>query len=860
MIPVGSLRRFLRQILCLSFGLLPVIKMQSQELPSLPRASEITVGTFPNGAPYYIVRNQTAKGFADFALVRKDSGPGDDLRGALVSLPHFVNRKPYNFLAENGIGYGPAGYITHRDGADVLNFHDVPIYKQEVQDSTLLLIFDVMAMSGNPQAVIISGDVDVAKIKERAELFSMIVAPLEKDPQTVDNVWVPHDKPRHVLRQNFSDDVAGVHIIYSSRRGERAALGTVLPLVTRMYSSQMSIILESRIRDSFRKEGIPLADVRFRYKDSSEDSEDERFVLSVFVPSGSASAASALLGGVLGEFDREGASLEEFRAAKGRIATERTAGTVPTANARYVQRCLSAYLYGTDLASDKAVEDFYLKRNLPDDRELALFNSFAGALLDPERNLAIRCEHPSANFDSEAAVADFSRGWAKESVGKDEARKAAFATPSTKIKIKSESKDPITGGALWTFSNDLKVIFKKTEPKGGFSYSIILNGGCPTVPGIARGESAFLSDMLRLSDIGGVSGEEFFRQLSSEGISMDVETTMATLKLAGVAPTDKLQTLVGALLTLSSDRKVNEDAFAYYKKSEILREDMRALSPRDAKAKMDSLICPNYTYPERKMAALLRDDFPQKAEQYFERQFGKMNDGVIVILGDFEADALKKDLQKLLGDFRTRKVNTPRPNVDFPMISGKVSKVDEAVTGTIGPAEFGVNMELSALLPYNLANCMSFRVAVDFLRKELSGALVEKGYSVEVDGIYETFPKERVKVYFTCRPCRQAGVPADVEVADQLGAVAQLRRFVEGMSSMSISAVDLKALKARLSAELDADFKDNGKLLELAAVRYGEGKDLVTGAKAAVESVSADSVRKVLDALASGAQVEYVIL
>lgn len=857
---VCPLRTVAKQILCLSLCLLPAIKMHSQELPSLPRDPEITVGSFPNGAPYYIVKNRSPKGFADFALVRKDSGTAGGLRDALASLPHFSGRKPYEFLAENGIGPGPGGFITVRDGADVLNFRDVPIYRQEVQDSTLLLLFDVMAMTGKPQAVIISGDVDIAKIKEKAELFSMMVSQLDKDPQTVDNVWVPHDNPRHAFRQNFSDNVAGIHVIYSSRRGERGTLGTVLPLVTRMYSTQMSIILEGRIRDAFREAGIPLADVRFRYKDSSEDSEDERFILSVFVPSDSAAASATLLGGVLGEFDGEGASLAEFKAAKGRIAAERNAAAVSTDNARNVRRCLSAYMYGTDLASDKAVEDFYLRRNLPDERELELFNSFASALLDPGRNLAVRCEHPSERFGSAAVLAAFTRGWEKGAAVEHTSRNAALASPSTKVKIKSESKDPITGGTLWTFSNDMKVIFKKTGLKGGFRYSVILNGGSPTVQGISAGESPFLADMLALSDIGGVPGRDFFGQLSSAGVSMDVETGMAALRISGAAPVDGLQTLVGALMTLSSDRKVNDGAYQYYRKCEILRGDMRALAPRDVRAVMDSLICPNYFYSGHREASLLHDDFPQKAERYFERQFAKMNDGVIVILGDFEADALKKDLQKLLGDFRTRKVNTPRPNVEFPMIAGKVSRVDESVSGTIGPEELGVNMEFSALVPYNLSNCMSFRAALDILRKELAGAFLAKGCSVSIDGEYETFPKERVKVYVSCRPCRESGVPAGVEVADQLGAVAQLRRFVDGMSSIDPDPIDLKAVKAKLSAELDAEFSDERRLLELVAVRYGEGKDLVTGAKAAVESVTADSVRKMLGLLASGAQVEYVIL
>lgn len=841
-------------LLCLTLSL----SLHSQNLPPLSRASEITVGTFPNGAPFYIAVNRESKGFADFALVRKNGAASDELRRALVSLPHFSGRKPYDFLAENGIGYGPDGYVFSRDGVEVLGFENVPIYRQEVQDSTLLLIFDAMAMSSDPQAVVISGDIDLAKIREKAELFSMIVAPLDSDVPVAGGEWKPRDKARSKLRQQFSDNVAGINLIYSTKRGDRESLNTVLPLVTRMYSTQMSIILDSRIREAFRRENMPLADVKFRYKDSSEDSEDERFVVSVYAPSSSLSKAVSLLGGVLGDFDREGASVDELLAAKGRLSAQRRVGG--TSNGDYVRKCISSYLYGTDLASEATVEDFYHRSRLEDLRELELFNGFAQALLDPDRNLAIRYELPVAGMDSIGTMAAFHDGWEKGVAVPGERKAAEMSVPSTRLKIKSESADPVTGGSMWTFSNGLKLIFRKTAPKAEFSYAVILNGGSPSVPEIGKGESAFLSDMLSLCDIGGIPGRVFFDLLLSKGISMNVEAGMSTLKLSGRAPTDRFDTLLSAILTICNDRKVNEESFAYFRECEALREDMKALAPRDVNAIMDEMSCPGYKYSELKDISCLRDDFPYRAEQYFERQFSKMNDGVFVILGDFEADAIKKELTRCLGDFATRKVNTPRPNIDLPMIAGRTSRIDESGTGTLGAAEMGVNMELSALVPYNLVNFMSFRVALDYLRKELSGAMVGLGYRVELTGVEDTFPKERIRVYLSCRPCPTAGVPADVEVADQLSVLAVLRRFVEGIASRDIPSADLKALKAKLSSELAAGQQDNERLIELAAVRYGEGKDLATGAQAAVSSVSAESVRRILEALSEGSCAEYVIL
>ena len=857
-----SVRSFFKYSFLALLMLLPSYKMQSQGLPSLPRDPEITVGSFANGAPYYIVRNTSSKGYADFALVRRSRGDEGELRRALVSLPHFVGRRPADFLAENGVGYGPGGFVQYKEDAEVLRLENVPIYRQEVQDSTLLLLFDVMALSREPQAVIVSGDVDVAKIKERASLFSMIVAPLDKYEYAPERVWTSREDLNFKALGNNSENVAAINLIYSSSRTAREDLNTVLPLVTRLYVAELGEVVRARIRRAFRKADVPLADVRVKYKDSAADSEDERFHLTVYAPASSVERAAYLVGSALGDLDRNGAGAQEFRMAREELASGRKR-PARRSNAEGVDKCLAAYLYGADLASVSSANDFYSRRGLSDERDLELFNSYARALLDPSRNLVLRCDVPSFPPDSAGIADSFSRGWNAGYEAASAQKRPIPAVPASEVKnkLRAEAAEPVSGGTMWTFTNGIRVIFKKADTKGEFRYTMMINGGLTAIPSINSGESAFASDMLLLEDIGGLSGEEFLDRLAENGITMASDVSMTSLRISGKAPSDKYKTLFEALLGLTSlERAVNMDSFDYYSRCETLREDLRKLSPRDRTAIMDSLLCPDYFYTGRRTAANLGDGLPQKADSYFSSQFSKINDGVIVLVGDLDADQLKKELPKLVADFKIKKVNTPRPNVEFRMVSGRVNKLEEAAPGLVGGAELGVGSALSAYLPFNLENIMSFRVAEELLRRSVVAAMADEGYCVELESVEETFPRERVTVYVLCRPCRESGLPEDVQVSDRLSAQVRLRETLDSLAETEVNASDLKAIKAGLAADVAAGNQDPLTILDNVSIRFSEGKDMVTGAAAAVESVSADSVKKILESLASGARVEHVVL
>ncbi|MCQ2182671.1 MAG: hypothetical protein MJY89_04610 [Bacteroidales bacterium] len=803
------------------------------------------MGTLQNGAETYLVRNPREAGYADFALVRQTDSDGSSFRDALCGLPHFIDGRPYDFIIRHGIECGPGGYVLADGRYETLRLSRVPVWSQEVCDSTLLLIFDAMSRSDAPQAVIISGDIDVAKIWERSNVLSLMALPLVRGKIESGVEWVQHDSMRFVSMQAGTRNAAAVRLIYSTRRTSKENMNTVLPHVTGMYAEELGNIISSRLRHSFRAAGIPLSGTAFSYKDSSRDFEDERFSLSMVVPADRLEASLELVGSVLGSLDRNGAGMRELAVAKERVIAARHDASEGSTNAEYVEKCLRAYMCGSDLASKATINSMLLRRGVQDESELNLFNDFVSALLDRENNLVLRVDVPDIGIDGYRMKTAFRNGWSKEiedGGGLEEVRQTDI--PASKVKLTGEVPEPITGGVSWTFSNGIRVIFKHESTPGEFRYALFMNGGSSSIPGIRPGESAFTEDMFRLCG----------------GEGMDAHVSMSSFRLSGTAPSDSLQDVLRTIQTLPSRVAVNEEAFRYYVRSEGLDEDARALYPLAVNAVADSIMSPGYGYPEMKDVSSLGEDFPERAVSYFQKRLSRLNDGVLVLTGDLQPEALKKELPRVLGGFKTAKGSLSRPKVGYPMISGRIAVVKDAAAGLVGGKELGVNLCLSTRQPYDNNEIMAFRIASLVLRKELVGRMAECGYSVGLACREENYPKSSFTVYASCRPCRQDGLPSGLEIKDQLSVLSAVRNLVDSLPGVVIGRDELKAYKTLLKSAFAEEGNNTDAVMKRIEARYCEGKDLVSGAIQAIDSVTEDDVRKMLAFLVSGAGVEYVFL
>ena len=856
-----------KQVLVL-YLLLPLLSspLGAQQLPSLPAASGVVSGTLPNGIAFYLVSNPSSKGRADFALVQKGPAREESSRAALADLPHFQGERPYQFLAKLGVGYNNFGYLRSTEASTTYYFRDVPIDQAAVRDTTLLLLFDISETCPYEQALIVCGDIDKNTIRERMNVFSMMVTSRSRIPEPEPYEWNPSDTPVFRFIGAAPQDEASLTVRYSSPRTPREAMNTAQPLVTGLFAEELGVIFKDRVERAFRSLDIPLAQAAARYRGSDRGPGAELYSFTVTVGRDDLVRATETIGAVLGELDAHGASLSEFQGAKDRFLSSLAPAGRTVPNEEWVEKCSSAFLYGAGLADPAFVRDFFTSRNIASQRELELFNDFVSALLDPSKALTLRYVSPSGSLAEGPLGAAFAAGL---SAGAGCSGHEYSTNPSdtlglyvtkVKSKVRHTVSEPMTGGELWTFANGMRVIVKRSvEQKGMFTYGFLLNGGFSDVPSLAQGEGGFIADMLMLNDIGGLSGPSFRRMLESNGIGMEAAVSLTDLRLTGRAPSPRLELLLKSLATLSRERSVNRDAYEYYRKSEMLRLSVDRKQHDGINAVVDSIMCPDYRYMTGKHPSGLSDDLPERAAEYFEGVFSRCNDGVLVLVGDLDPYALKKILPRYMGAFVTGGRPSARPQVDFNLRSGWSTYTVDSEDSIAGSGEPCITVAESAVLPFTLERYYSFRVAAMELKKHLALALAPMGMYAEVSDDLELFPAERMTLRIVCRPSEEDGLPADVVPEDPLRVLGVVRGALAEFSAKGPSAASLAASKATFLAGLESRMSDPESFVEAAMVRYSLGKDMVTGYKSKAGAVTAASVREILSALDSGSKVEYVV-
>ncbi len=122
------------------------------QIPQLPVDSAVRVGTLPNGLTYYIRHNETPKGQADFYIAQKVGSilEDDHQRGLAHFLEHmcfngtenFPGKGIINYLESIGVKFGANLNAYTSIDETVYNISAVPVARQSVQDTCLLILHD----------------------------------------------------------------------------------------------------------------------------------------------------------------------------------------------------------------------------------------------------------------------------------------------------------------------------------------------------------------------------------------------------------------------------------------------------------------------------------------------------------------------------------------------------------------------------------------------------------------------------------------------------------------------------------------------------------------------------------------------
>lgn len=841
----------------------------AQALPELPVDKSVTRGTLPNGVEYFLVASKTQIGIADFVLIQKGRSEVASARESLSSLPHFHSAKPYEFLSRHGIGYSATGFINKYPAAVSFHFRNVPVNDWAVSDSTLLITFDLMDTHSSDQALILCGDIDVAKILERMKVLSMMVSDRRKSDSEFEYKWMSWEGIKVNQIENATEDVVNLLYSYSAPRSPREVMNTAQPLVSEAFAYELGSILEKRINKIFRGKGIAAVNFRYRYSNSSAHNADETYSIGVSVHKDKMAEANRIISSILADLDTNGAIVEEFQDARDKLMSlARRELEKTTSNYEFVQRCESAFLYGTNLAPRSVINEYFFKRQLPVEQELAFFNSYIQALISNERNLAINVSVPKGEPRYDEVVDDFNAAWNgvsqtayRQSYKADYADTSALVSNASRLKVKTVAKEPLSGGELWTFSNGMKVVYKKVPGSSCIDYNLMLKGGTSTIPDLQPGESAFVGDMLFLGRIAGMDGNDFRNMLSANGITMDVNVSAGNMQISGTVPNGKVQLLLKSLLAIANGRasSFNGGDLSYFKAGEELSEELQRYSQDAIIAKMDSLMFPDFPFGDVRNASVIDTPLQLKSCNYFNEQFSKVNDGVLVLFGGVDAEKLKQTLSRSLGAFKVSSKHASRPASSFKSDERWVTVRTDAtsLTGT----RFGtsVNMAYSVSSPFSLEQYLTFRVASKVMEKQIVRNLSGLGMYASFSRKVGDYPTGRMTFYVVCRPCLGEGLPAGVEPVGAVRALEALRFAVARSASGPLSDSLLSQCKQEVLNEVKSESAVSENMMKLVVSKYSDNNDMLTGYADVIKNISKAGVLKMLSEMGSGSRVEYII-
>ncbi|MGN0189477.1 MAG: hypothetical protein ACI395_08185, partial [Candidatus Cryptobacteroides sp.] len=846
--------------------------------------------------------NKSEAGLAEFTLVQKAGRQTEDslsraediARGSLSGLPHICGESASQFVSRNALKDGTGapqvcgGIIDLRDDATVYRFGSISTARGETAiDSTLLMIFDVIAGGGQQKtdywkrnyptkanAIILCGDLDKDKIVSKLKLFSLMLpaspskaeiradSTLAKPDAVPPYNWSPREEAICVVHRDSTADRHSVSVVYNTARIPDNFIGTVLPTVSERLGDIMGAIVKKRLYRELKKADVPVVSVDCGYAGSTVQPSDERYTFTITTAPQYLVRATEILGRILSDIDNNGVRPKEYMDAHNEYFIKvYVNSTLPvTKNSYYTERCVSSFIYGTDLASPAERFKFFAKANVADTTFTKNFNAFASELLDSTSNLTLSANVGKADVTAEMMSRAFRKGWrqgAKSEVVTSYAVNLSdtlslASAPEGRIKVKAAKKEPVSGGTLWIFENGMKVVYKKMNTGGMFYYSMVIRGGYASMKDIRKGEGAFLSDMLETYDIGGLKSEDFNRLLLSKGITMSSNVGLADTRIYGRAPAQGLSLLMKSLMSVAGSRTLDPASFDYVRRC----LEIELLAERNGRkgrmAHIDSLLCPNYNYSSYKELYALSDDLQIRAQAFFDDQFSRVNDGVFIIVGDMDEARMLKFLQANVGGFSTKPETSARIRLPYLPVSG-------CVTVTREGSQHSTDIVMSTPLSLSTENFMATLIADLALRDALQKALCGTGTSLSVVSRHLMFPQERFNVVVSVEDADIGTFPLDGKRTGHLEILDILRTAITQAAS-SLTDSSLAVYKKMVANEIASKQNDPRYWLFTVYARTAVGKDLNTKYQDKINAVTVKKVSEILKALDEGSKVEYVIM
>ena len=817
----------------------------------MPSDPSVKSGVLSNGTNYYVMANADTKGMADFALVQKS---GKSVSANLLdAIPVLKGGSPRDFFMRNAVVPHNGRFLEIKDDASIFRFYDVVTSaEQPLLDSTLLVLIGMVdaARENCPladNAVIVSGDVNADEVVGKLKMLSYMV-PSGKGLQERTYHWEDSQAKYSVCKTD--GEVSEISIKWRFPRTPKQYAGTIQPAVHSKLIYELGSIAKMRISQLCADRGISISKLSHRHISSSQTSSDEELRISAIVGKGTELSAVTAMVDALSSLAQNGISVAERNRADVDFIRHMSelARRPVRMDASNVELCINAFLNDAKPVTNLWLYEFYKSKAVNDTLETRSLELLADAVLKVDKNAELKLFTSSDLSESNLKHA-IDSVWNATSTSS-----AVKMVPPTdtllklvaqkKLPVISIRKEHMSDGNIWKFSNGIRVVYKRMDTGGRFYWALGLSEGYGNIKNLSAGEGAFVTDMLKLSKVSGMPWNDFVAFWAAQDIYIDANVDLYNTVLHGSSPSYDLPSLMRVMRAVVEEREFDNAAFNLYKREQWLSlQDTKGSSRRV----VDSLMCPGYKYSKIKSSGKLTDNLPAKTEVLFDNIFSKINDGIIVLVGDVDESLVRKQLCEYLRGFATRGSVPVRPSISYQTLSG-------SMTHEVQGRRNAIYMAMSVTMPLTIDNYALADVASMVLNKKLSSALVGSGMYARVYSDTRITPTERFNVLIVLEEV--SGINRE-DAENAARSVIKSELTEEGFADFT--DVQVNACKTWLKHNHQVRMNSPEYWVNALLVRYLEGKDFTTGYDAKIDEVTSDEVKSLLLSLNKSGKVEYII-
>lgn len=509
------------------------------DLPVFKQDKIYTHGVLANGMNYYFASNPTHKGSFDFSLVQKVDPNLSDAQLGKMAVDNFYRVKALTssfrqFLTRNGIGPTEDGYFDVEKGSIRYNFCKLSSAMPElVVDSTLLAVFDLArlyARAGSPtkaQAIVVAGDFDQKEMLTKIKLLSMIAPSVKGTLPEMKFQWDPNATP-HSIVTTTDGALSAVEAVWNEARTPKEYMNTALPVISDKLAAELGIILKRRLEAVLRLNKVN-AWIDYLHTNSAMSVNNDEIRFTINCMTSDAPLVEDIMKRELTRLYTWGADPVEYYYARNiyRYRWIKSCDQPNVKNSTLRHNCISAFLYGASLASEKDKINF-VYRDMPLEKQTDLFNNYMKRLLSQtvhEDKKLYRNPYLRSKEEIDAILAGYAP--------------VALKTPK-------EKEEPVTAGTMWTYSNGVNFIHKKMPSKGITHFAYASRGGRD------------ISDDDDILNIEGIEPEAMQAYLAANGIDIHLNYTPYDVRIEGDVMDENLPVLLKYLCAVSAQKAGSE--------------------------------------------------------------------------------------------------------------------------------------------------------------------------------------------------------------------------------------------------------------------------------------------------------------